>query len=119
VKVKLYMDEDTMDRALVQALRMRGVDLTTTQDAGMIGSSDERQLTYAASQGRVLYSFNVVDFCALHTSFLAQGRSHAGIVLAQQNKFSIGEQMRRLLNLCTVRSAEEMVDQLEFLSAWT
>jgi hypothetical protein len=66
----------------------------------------------------VLYSFNVPDFYRLRTTFLAQGTSHAGMILTQQRQFSIGEQTRRLLKLIATRSAEEMKDQAEFLSAW-
>jgi hypothetical protein len=39
------------------------------------------------------------------------------IILGQQN-YSIGEQMRRLLRLISTKSAEEMRNQVEFLSAW-
>jgi hypothetical protein len=49
------------------------------------------QLAYAAAQGRAIYSFNVGDFCRLHSQWLAEGKSHAGIILAQQD-FSVGEQ---------------------------
>jgi len=34
--IRLYMDEDTMDQALVQVLRARNVDVITALDAGMI-----------------------------------------------------------------------------------
>ena len=68
---------------------------------------------------RVLYSFNVGDFYHLHTVWLAQGRSHAGIILAPQQHYSVGDQMRRLLRLIAARSAEEMRDHVEFLSAWS
>jgi len=40
------------------------------------------------------------------------------MVLAQQQSYSIGDQMRRLLKLVAVKSAEEMIDQVEFLSGW-
>ena len=32
----------------------------------MVGRSDEDHLRRAASDGRVLYSFNIKDFCLLH-----------------------------------------------------
>ena len=51
-------------------------------------------------------------------SILAQGKSHAGIILARQQHYSVGEQMRRLLKLIATKSAEEMKNQVEFLSAW-
>jgi hypothetical protein len=31
----------------------------------------------------------------------------------------VGEQMRRLLKLIATKSAEEMKDKIEFLSAWS
>jgi hypothetical protein len=84
----------------------------------MIERDDREHLDYATRQGRVLYSFNVGDFSRLHADSLLQGKSHAGIVLAQQQCYSVGEQMRRLLKLIAIKSAEEMKDQVEFLSAW-
>jgi hypothetical protein len=47
------------------------------------------------------------------------GESHAGIILAVQQRYSVGEQMRRLLRLIDTLTAEEMRDRIEFLSAWT
>ena len=63
-------------------------------------------------------SFNASDFCRIHTEFLSQGRSHAGIILAPQQRYSIGERIRRLLKLIAARTAEQMHNQLEFLSDW-
>ena len=116
--IRLYIDEDAMDKALVQALRARGVDVLTALEAGMIERLDEHHLEYAMAQGRALYSFNVGDFSRLHTAFLAQGKVHTGIILAQQQRYAVGEQMRRLLKLIAARSAEDMQNQVEFLSAW-
>lgn len=116
--IRLYMDEDAMDKALIQALCARDVDVMTALDAGMIACQDAQHLEHATAQGRVLYSFNVGDFYRLHTAFLAQGRSHAGMVLAQQQRYSVGDQMRRLLKLIAAKSAEDMRNQVEFLSAW-
>ena len=71
------------------------------------------------SQGRVLYSFNVADFYHIHTQCQNEGKSHARIVLAQQQLYSVGEQMRRLLSLMAELSEEEMRNRIEFLSAWS
>jgi hypothetical protein len=102
----------------VLALRMRGVDVMTALDAEMLGEPDDRQLAYAGAQGRAIYSFNVADFCRLHAEWLAEGRSHSGIVLAQQQQYSIGEQMRRLVRLVGALSAEDMRNRLAFLGSW-
>ena len=66
----------------------------------------------------MLYSFNVRDYCRLHDEFLAQTKSHAGIVLAKQQTYSVGEQLRRLLKLIATKSAAGMKDRIEFLSDW-
>lgn len=116
--LRLYLDEDSVRRALVEALRTRGVDVTTALDAGMTRRTDEEQLAYATQAGRVLYTFNVCHFYHLHTLCLQQGRSHAGIILARQQHYSVGEQMRRILRLVASRSAEDMRNRIEFLSAW-
>ena len=74
----------------------------------MIQQPDEKQSEYATIQGRVLYSFNVGDFCRLHSQWLANQRNHAGIVLAQQQQYSVGEQMRRLLRLVASKAVTGM-----------
>jgi hypothetical protein len=118
VKIRLYFDEDAMDDDLVAALRARGVDVETAYEAGMIEREDHEQLAYATEQGRVVYTFNVGHFCALHAELLSSGVSHAGIVVSQQQHFGVGSQMRRLLNLIAAVTDEEMHGRLEFLSDW-
>ena len=118
MKIRLYLDEDAMDGDLVQALRMRGADVQTALEAGLIKRPDDEQLAYAARHERSLYSFNVADFMSLHTAYMAEGKHHAGIILAQQQRYNIGEQMRRLLKLIGTKSAENLRDNIEFLSVW-
>lgn len=118
MKIRFYFDEDAMDADLVHALRIRGVDVTSALEQGMIRRLDIDHLEFATSQGRVLYSFNVGDFQYLHYESLTQGKHHSGIVLGQQQRYALGEQMRRLLNIVARISAEEMKDNLVYLSAW-
>ncbi len=80
-----------------------------------LGYPDEEQLIWAPVQGRVIYSFNIGDFCRLHGDFIAQERSHADIVLAPQQQYSVGQQLRGLLKLAADKSALEMANQLVFL----
>lgn len=58
--IRLYLDEDTISRALIRALRARGSDVLTAQEADLIGATDDVQLGYATSQGRVIFTFNTV-----------------------------------------------------------
>ncbi len=49
---------------------------------------------------------------------MAAGRVHSGIILAQQKRYSIGEQIRRLVRLIGSLTAEAMRNREEFLSGW-
>jgi hypothetical protein len=78
-QIEIYIDEDAMDSDLVAALRSRGVIIITALDAGLVGKSDDEQLTFASDHGCVLYTFNVSDFYRLHTRYLDAGQEHAGM----------------------------------------
>jgi hypothetical protein len=107
-----------MDSDLVVALRSRGIAVVTPLDANLTSSSDESELIFAARSRCVLYTFNVSDFCRLHREWLSCGQHHAGIVIGPQQRFSIGEQLRRLLLISATLDAEQMFDRIEFLSDW-
>jgi hypothetical protein len=49
---------------------------------------------------------------------MMSGRGHAGVIIGVQQRYSVGEQMRRLLRLIARLSAEEMRNRVEFLSNW-
>ena len=113
----LYLDEDATSNQLLKSLRNAGVDVISTLEAQMLSQPDEKQLEWALVNRRVIYSFNVRDFYRLHTDWLVQGKSHPGIVLGKQN-YSIGDQMKGLLKLISIKSAEDLENQVEFLSRW-
>jgi len=117
-RINIYIDEDAMDSDLVAALRSRGVAVITAADAGLVETPDEQQLAFATEHGCVLYRFNVSDFHRLHTQWLGSGREHAGIILAPQQRFSVGEQLRRILRLRATLSADGMRNHVEFLANW-
>jgi hypothetical protein len=115
VKVRLYLDED-VDVALAAALRRRGVDALTTQEAGNVQQRDEEQPAFAAPIGRVFFTHNSRDFARLHCEMLRDGRTHAGIVLSDQ--LPLGVLLRRLSRLSFELTQEEMANRLEFLGTW-
>lgn len=118
MQLRLYLDEDAQRGSLLKALRERGVDVETANEAGLVKVPDERHLVYATAQSRALYSFNIGDYNRLHAECLQRNETHAGIILAPQQRYSTGEQLRRLLRIINTKTAEQMRDQLEFLSAW-
>ena len=84
----------------------------------MINRDDRDHLGAATMFGRVLYTFNVKDYCILHQTWISQQQFHAGIFVARQQRYSIGEELRRLMRLIGSVTAEEMRNRIEFLSAW-
>lgn len=118
MRSKFYFDEDSADKALVEALRARGVDVCVPSEVGQLEADDFDQLQWCIRNQRVLITSNIDDFHHLHSQLLRQDQSHRGIVVIQQQSLSIGERMRRLIKLWSARSAQEMVNRIEFLSHW-
>jgi len=112
---RFFTDEDVY-AAVAAGLRKAGWDAQSTPEAGRLGESDESQLDFAAADGRVVVTFNVAHFAALHAEWMRQGRHHAGIVVSSQRP--IGDVLRRLLRLATALDAEALCDRLEYLSDW-
>lgn len=117
--ISLFFDVDVTRHSVVTGLRKRGVDVLTSLEAGTIEETDETQLAFATAEGRAIYSFNVGDFCDLNFRWLSRAQARAGIILAHQDQFSVGEQIRRLVRLVSTLSAAEMKNRLEFHSDWS
>ncbi len=92
------------------ALRQRGINITTTQDANLLGASDIEQLRYAYENKRVLVTHDN-DFLRLHQ----QGMPHAGIAYCKPRHRSVGEIVRSLTFLWRTYKAEELHHQVVFL----
>ncbi|NEP12203.1 MAG: hypothetical protein F6K14_18750 [Symploca sp. SIO2C1] len=111
----LYVDEDAGEHAVIEGLRARNIDVLTTIEAARLGSNDPSQLEFASSIGRSIYTFNVSDFARLHNDYLRQNKTHAGIIVIPDQRYSIGEKVRCLASFISRTSAEAMVNRLEFL----
>ena len=101
----------------MRALRNRGADVVSAKEAGMLAQSDEKQLQWALENRRVIYSFNVKDFYRIHSDWLTRSKSHQGIILGKQD-YSVGNQMRGLLQIAGAKSAEQMINNVLFLGVW-
>ncbi len=114
-QVRLYVDEDAGENAVVQGLRGRGIDVLTTVEANQCGVSDREQLLFATGEGRTLYTFNVGHFAQLHREFLSENIKHSGIIVLPDQRYSIGEKIRRLAGFLSQVVAEDMVHRMEYL----
>jgi hypothetical protein len=114
--VRLYLDEDSTQHRLVAALRSRAIDVTTSLDAGMNARGDEAQLIFASAHARVMVSANARDFTALHHEWQQARRSHSGILIIPQQRYSTGEIFRRILRLASLN--RDLANGIYYLSSF-
>jgi hypothetical protein len=118
VSLKFYLDDDSAEAALLDALRSRGLEVCTPADVRLEGADDRVHLDYCAEKQLTLVTHNIGDFHRLHKEFIAEGRSHFGIILMRQQTLSVGEKLRRLARISSHFSLAEMKNRVEFLSNW-
>lgn len=114
----LYFDDDVESRALAAALRSLGFDVERASDVGMRGRPDPEHLEHASEHGRAVFTANRGDFRRIHHQWTDEGRHHAGIIILTQQRYSVGEQIRRFAVLLSELSPEEMRDSVQYLSDW-
>jgi predicted nuclease of predicted toxin-antitoxin system len=107
--IRFHLDENC-HRAIAEGLQRRGVDVTTTPDVGLLNATDDEQLDFCATQGRVLFTQDH-DFLRLH----ATGITHPGIVYCAKDTRSIGEIIQGLVLIWEIMEPDEMVHRIEFL----
>lgn len=109
MSIRFHLDEHISGH-IAAGLRRRNIDVTTAAETNLIGATDEAQLAFAASSGRVLMTQDD-DFLRLH----AEGVPHAGIAYCRQQSMSIGEMLRRLILIHDLLSPQEIAGKVEFL----
>lgn len=109
--LQLYLDED-VPPLLAVALRDRGIDAVSTQEASRLGATDIDQWKRAVSENRALLRFNIKDFVPLATREIAVGHAFPGLIVSAQ--LSMSELLRRVLRLR--RSGHDVANQIIWLS---
>ena len=107
--IQYHLDEH-VHPGIALGLQSRGIDVTTTASAMLIGASDEKQLAFASNQQRVVVTHDR-DFLRLNNA----GVAHVGIVYCHQTKYSVGSLLQTLLLLQECESRESMVQRVEYL----
>jgi predicted nuclease of predicted toxin-antitoxin system len=109
----LYTDEN-VPLAVVEELRRRGVDVLRCQEAGMMGKGDAEHLRLAASQKRVILTFDQ-DFLRLNKEFNTTGESHAGIIFVTSVHLSVGSIVKPVFEIWQDIEAELMKNIVRFI----
>ena len=107
--MRLHADEN-IAAAVVHGLRRRGVEVTTTADANLLGASDEQQLAYCQREGRVIITHDP-DLLRL----AAAVSDHNGVAFCHSRKYTVGQLVLRLLRLVANVSDDEMRGRIEYL----
>lgn len=115
MRITLYLDE-YVPFSFAEALVNRGVNILTTQDAGNKGNSDLDQIIFAGTEGRVLLTYNKIDFIKIHHQWMTDHRTHSGIIVSDQ--LPIGTLLRRTMKLWFTVPSVDMENRLVFLSNW-
>ena len=113
--ISLYLDED-VHTYIAHALRLRGWQALTTEEAQRRSATDQDQIHFATQNGRTIMTYNVRDFPRLHYESIASGEGHSGIIVVKREDPS--RNIRALLNLLNILSAEAMRGQLVYLNNW-
>ena len=107
--MKFHTDENVSE-AVALALRRRGLNVTTTPEAGLRGATDEAQLAYGLRKSRVVVSHDA-DMLRL----AAAGTPHAGIIYCPVRKCSVGRLVSKLLAVASRVAPDKMVGRIEFV----
>jgi predicted nuclease of predicted toxin-antitoxin system len=107
--VTFHTDENVSE-AVALGLRRRGLDVTTTNEAGLRGATDEAQLAYALRESRVVISHDA-DMLRLASA----GTPHAGVAYCHGQKYKVGQLVLKLLALAGRLPPQAMRGRIEFL----
>jgi predicted nuclease of predicted toxin-antitoxin system len=107
--IRFHLDENC-DPRIAAGLRLHGIDVTTTPEAGLLHASDEDQLAYAVAHGRAIITQDT-DF--LHIA--ASGQEHPSIVFYPAQFRSVGQVIDSVRLIWEVYEPEEMRNRVEFI----
>jgi predicted nuclease of predicted toxin-antitoxin system len=112
-KIKIYTNE-SVDVAIPEGLKRRGVDAFSARDKGNLGLTDQEQLVYASNKEAAVFTHDS-DFLKIAARWMKDGRTHHGIIYCHQTSYSIGECVRKLRALTSLLTSADMINHIEFL----
>ncbi len=107
--IRFHLDEN-LSPVIAEALKNRGIDVTTTDGTGLLGATDEEQLVFATAEERTIVTRDV-DF--LRQELVMKARF--GICYSHPSKYTVRQLIDQLQLVAECMGAEEMQFHVEFL----
>ncbi|MGR3318790.1 MAG: DUF5615 family PIN-like protein [Candidatus Anammoxibacter sp.] len=105
-KLAFYTNE-SVNVAVAEGLKRRSVKIVSARDADNLGLSDKCQLEYAARNNLVIVTHDD-DFLSI-----AIKSKHKGIAYVHQQKYSVGNLIRRLKLLWDIAEQKDMANHVD------
>ena len=109
-KVVRYHLDRSCPKTLAEALRDKGIDVTTTPEVWLRKASDEEQLSYAVSSRRIVLTHDI-DFLGLKREC---DREHRGIFYLHPTH-DVSEMVKTLTQIHEHLDATQFINRVEFL----
>lgn len=107
--IRFLLDEN-VPHAIARGLRLRGVEVATTSETGLLSVDDDAIAEFALEGGYVIFTQDD-DFLRI----ASKGAEHGGIVYAKQGSRTLGEIIRYLVLMADCLEPSDMKDKVEFL----
>lgn len=117
--MRLFLDAHISARRIAAPLRDRGHDVRAAdEERDLDGLEDERLLDLAASETRVMITFDVKDFTVIARRWAEAGRQHAGLgIVVGVDHSEFGTILDVLTRTLAARSAQsDWTDFTTFIS---
>jgi len=111
--IRLYLDEDVRP-LLAAVLCERGYDAVSAVELGRIALSDADHFEFAASEGRMLLTFNIRDYVPLAAAAIRVKHDFAGLLVSDQ--IPCRELLRRVLRRLGSRQSLDVANTIIWLS---
>ena len=111
--IRIYTDE-SVDIAIAQGLKRRGVEAFSARDRDKLGLTDEEQFVFANEENAAIFTHDT-DFLRIAAQWMDEGKKHYGVIYCHQTAYGIGDCIRNLKILASVLTKEDMINHIEFL----
>ena len=111
--IALYMDVH-VPYAITIGLRLRGIDVLTSQEDGTTQLNDPDLLSRASALGRALFTQDK-DFLRVAAERQQHNQGFAGVIYAHQAEITISQCLNDLELIVKIYEPEDLADRVEYL----